>query len=113
MSTTGNRLTSVERLRELIAGKLKKAGKSHRWAERKLKLRHGIISNVLAGRAVFRVEYLDLFARLFGTTPAALVAEAEGDSTPVAERKLRLVLQYLAAAIQVAEDKESHDEKAN
>ena len=100
----GDGRPSTERLRELIAAKLKQAGRSHRWAERKLKLGHGTVTNILAGRNAFRLEHLDLFAELFETTPATLLAEAEGDSTPIAQIKLRLVLQHLTAAIQAAEE---------
>ncbi|HYN22758.1 MAG TPA: hypothetical protein VE078_17490 [Thermoanaerobaculia bacterium] len=100
----GTRRPSTERLRELIAAKLKEAGKSHRWAERRLKLGHGTVTNILAGRTAFRFEHLDLFAELFETTPAGLLAEAEGESTPLAQIKLRLVLQHLTAAIQAAEE---------
>ncbi|HYN23399.1 MAG TPA: hypothetical protein VE078_20760, partial [Thermoanaerobaculia bacterium] len=67
------------------------------------KLGHGTVTNILAGRTAFRFEHLDLFAELFETTPAGLLAEAEGDSAPVAQIKLRL-LQHLTAAIQAAEE---------
>jgi len=102
--TNGEPRPSTERLRELIAAKLKEAGKSHRWAERRLKLGHGTVTNILAGRSAFRIEHLDLFAELFETTPSGLLAEAEGDSPPLAQIKLRLVLQHLTAAIQAAEE---------
>ena len=102
--TNSNRRPSTERLRELIAAKLKEAGRSHRWVERRLKLGHGTVTNVLAGRSAFRFEHLDLFAELFDTTPACLLAEAEGAGAPFAQIKLRLVLQHLIAAIQAAEE---------
>jgi hypothetical protein len=93
-----------ERLLELITAKLSKLGRSHRWVERKLKLGHGTVTNLLSGRTALKFIHLDLFAELFETTPAGLLAEAEEASFPLAQIKLRLVLQHLMAAIEAAEE---------
>jgi transcriptional regulator with XRE-family HTH domain len=73
-------ISSADRVRELLRRKLRDERFSFREVERLFGLGHGTVANILGSRSAFKLEHLDLFARLFKVSPLELFAEAHGVS---------------------------------
>lgn len=63
------------RVLELLRKKLEATGLSHRELERRFKLSHGTVGNVLNGRTALRFRHLEIFAPAFECSPDELLLE--------------------------------------
>ncbi|HYN22286.1 MAG TPA: hypothetical protein VE078_15100 [Thermoanaerobaculia bacterium] len=73
-----------EQLRAFIKAKL--AGNPRlRWVEHNLKIGRETVEEFLKRKRSFRLDHLEIFAKLFGTTAALLLAEARGNGAMLAK----------------------------
>jgi hypothetical protein len=89
------------RLRVLIKAKLNEKDRL-RWVKRNLKIGRQTVEEFLAGLRPFQIDHLDVFAKLLGTSPALLLAEALGNGTLMAKVALD---EQLIPSLQIMQDK--------